>query len=306
MIGESSKASSAMYGALMDGLGALELCDIELQAYTRVVLPLDGYVFWQPTVKRTVQGSFHFSQETQQNEDETLGFATVLLSSKDEIVEFTSPVNTIFVGCCRGFRYAFSQQQGFYSQAGIWHYFGHSVIPAFASQLLDSPGSIDPTRAVTSNSLALWLALNNYESPYYDGFSNSLTLYPSFLTPPNLVPPYGAVHIEPTTAIQPIPFLDQNRDSYQLASDHVRITLYGLQSDAAIDFLNCVLQYSLDTGNFGLQNMPIITDGKRPQVELEAIAMQKVLTFDISYYQSRVAEVARQLITKATMPIILQ
>src|SRR5271155_2087508 len=222
-ISEIPPSPSAMAGAMRDGLEVLDLNQsVDFQAYTRVVLPVDGYVFWQPTVKLCVKGSLHFSQEILQNEDETIGFATVYFTSATKVTEFTdSPTNTIYVACVGKFRYAFSAQDGFYTQAGQWHYAGHSVIPAMASQLLDTPGAIDPSRAVTSNSLALWLALNSYVSPFYDGFSNSVTLYPSFLTQPNLVPPYGTVHIgaDDTEALQAAPYLDINRNHYQLASD---------------------------------------------------------------------------------------
>lgn len=309
-ISESTPNQTQISGALRDGMEALDLNQqITYQAYTRVVLPVDGYVFWQPTVSLTVKGSLHFSQEMQQNEDETLGFATVTFSSEGKIVQFEdAPPNTIYVARCGKFRYAFSQQTGFYTQAGLWHYFGHSVLPAMAAQLLDNPDSIDPTRAVTSNSLALWLALNGYKSPLYDGFSNKVTLYPSFLTPANLLPSYGAVHIGDgdTQALQAIPYLDRDRNHYQLVSDKVRITLYGLQSNEALDFVDCVLAYSQFTGNFGIMNMPIVRDGKRPQPELQAIAMQKFVDFEISYYQTRVADVARQLILSAVPTYIIE
>lgn len=291
-----------MAAALREGLEQLaQFAEVEFQAYTRVVLPIDGYVFWRPTVPFKTKGSLHFSQEIQQNVDETVGFATVLFTSEREIVEFTSmPTNTIYVAKVGNFRYAFSQQQGFYKSADLWHYFGHSIYPALSTQLLDDPTRIDPSRAITSNSMALWLALRDYQARFPDWFSNTLDLFPSKLVDANLVPPYAAVHIDPsgTRALQPIPYLSPDRSSYQLASDRVQITLYGLQSDEAHDFVNFVLQYSQNTDNFGIMNMPIIQDGKREQVELEAIAMQKVVEFEISYYQTRVAAVARQMILK--------
>jgi hypothetical protein len=83
----------------------------------------------------------------------------------------------------------------------------------------------------------------------------------------------------------------------------VRITLYGLQNNAALDFVDCVLQYSLDTNNFGIMNnMAVVADAKRPLPGLQAIAQKKVITFQVSYYQQRVANIARQLIRNA-LPI---
>ncbi|HEY6922809.1 MAG TPA: hypothetical protein VI653_05015, partial [Steroidobacteraceae bacterium] len=94
-ISESVKPTQ-MQGALDDGLEVLDLNQqVTFQAYTRVVLPADGYVFWSPTTKLAAKGSLHYSQEIQQNEDETVGFATVVFTSESKIVEFDdSPINT--------------------------------------------------------------------------------------------------------------------------------------------------------------------------------------------------------------------
>jgi hypothetical protein len=306
-ISETPRDPSQLRGALFDGLEALDLNQqVTFQAYTRVVLPADGYVFWSPTTQLIAKGSLHYSQEIQQNEDETVGFATVVFTSEQKIVEFDdSPINTIYVARRGEFRYAFSQQQGFYSQAGQWHYFGHIIYPAMASQLLDRPDSIDPNRAVTSNSLALWLGLNSFKTPYNDGFVTGITLFPSYLSEPNLAPPYGTVHIEDTYPLQAVPWIDSNRDHYQLVADRVRITLYGLQSDEALDFVDAVNSYSIFTDAFGVMNMPVVKDGKRTQAELQAIAMQKTIDFEISYYQTRITQIARQLILSAQPTIVI-
>jgi hypothetical protein len=152
---------------------------------------------------------------------------------------------------------------------------------------------------VVSNSLPLWLILNGYAPPYPGGFNNaSLTLYPSFAVPDNLVPPYAVVHIEPgsTESLQYIPRLTSNLSHYQLVKDRVIITFYGVRNDAACDFLDCVIQYTIDTDNFGIMYVSPIRDEKRTQPEFGVLAMKKTIEFDISYYQSRANNVARQLI----------
>jgi len=309
-ISESSPDPTQLAGALQDGRETLDLGqEVTFQAYTRVVLPVDGYVFWSPTIQKVVSGSLHYAQEIEQNEDEVLGLANVTFTSECKIADFTdAPINTIWVARKGDFRYAFSQQQGFYSQAGLWHYFGRSVYPAMASQLLDRPDSIDPKRAVTSNSLALWIALNTWNSPFNNGFTTGITLYPSFLIEPNLVPPYGAVHIDEddTYPLQSTPYIDGKRNHYQLVADRVHITLYGLQSNEAMDFVDAVNSYSALTGNFGLMNSPLPRDAKRTQNELQAIAMKKTIEFEISYNQARIAEIARQLILSAVPTILIQ
>jgi hypothetical protein len=300
-----------MSGMLGDGVDLVaQSQDVIFQAYSRVVLPLDGYIFWSPTVTQVVAGALHYAQEIQQNEDETVGFATVTFTARRPVMLFeTMPVNTIYVATVSNFRYSFSRQTGFFSEAGVWHYVGRMIYPAFASQLLDTQGTIDVNQAVVSNSLPMWLSLNGYNPTtlYPDWFSNPLTLYPSFCVPTNLEPPYGTVHIpeEFPQAIQAVPLLDAQRSSTQLVWDKVRVTLYGLQNNKAIDFLNMVLQYSENTDNFGLRNTPVVKDAKRKQEELQALAMKKTIDFEINYYQLRADQVARQLITSALPQLII-
>lgn len=303
-------SADQMFSMLRAGMEqGLKFVETTFQAYTRCILPVDKFIFWQPTTPLIVKGSLHYSQEMLQNEDETFGQAMVIFTADSRITEFENrPVNTIYVLKVAGFRVAFAQQQGFYEEAGIWHYFGHSLPPAMTSQLLDNPASIDPSQAVVSNSLPLWLALNNYQCPYYDGFSNSITLMPSYIVDQNEVPPYGAVHIgeEDTSSPQATAYLSANRSHSQLCFDTVKITLYGLQNKAALSFVDCVNQFSLDTNYFGIRNIPVISDAKRTLPELQAIGMKKTVTFEISYHQWYADTVARQLIKQATVEYTFQ
>jgi hypothetical protein len=311
--------AQALGAALAAGLINISYDDeITFQEYSRVVLPIDGYIFWKPVRQFTVQGSLHVSQDIVINEDETLGLASVIFSVQRPIVQFSeSPINSLFVATfndesgsanVNGMRYVFGSQQIF-KQAELWHYSGHSVEPAMATQLLDTPGLIDPTQAIVSNSLPLWLSLNDYESPYPDGFSNSIPLYPSFITPPNLIPAYGAVHIgeDDTEALQAIPLIDSMRNSWQLVADTVTITLYGTQNNAASDLVNCIINYSANyPDTFGIMNMPVIRDCKRMQNEMLSIAMKKKITFRVSYYQTRIANIARVMIEKCIPTFIFE
>jgi len=290
---------------LRDGLEQLDLnFEVTFQRYSRVVLPLDKYVFWQPTITERFRGALHFVQDVEQSATETVGFAQVVFTAEQPVAEFsTSPLSLLWVAAYAGVRYAFSQQQVF-PQAGLYHYLGHSIYPALASQLLDTPDAVDLTQAVAANSLPLWLALNNYVPIYGSAggaFTNSTALFPAKLVDANLTPPYGVVDIDPagTRALQAVPYLDLNRNHYQLAADKVRVTLYGLQNNAVLDFLDCVEQYTLDTNNFGIMNTPVVAVGQREQVELRALAMQSVIDFEVSYYQVRAAQVARRLILNA-------
>jgi hypothetical protein len=303
-IAEASQgALSQLSAALRLGQGVLNYAPTDFRAYTRVVLPLDRFIFWQPTVPLIIAGSLHYSQELLQNEDETFGQATVIFTTSERIAQFEeAPINTIFLSRAGNFRFAFAQQQGFYSEANLYHYLGHSIPPSMESQFLDTPRTIDPSQAVVSNSLPLWLKLNNYQSLLPGGFSNSLELFPSFIVAPNQKPPYISVHIgdDDTRALAAAPHLGTDRSHFQLVSDKVRVTLYGVQNNQALDFVDCVYQYVLETNNFGIMNMPVVRDAKRTLAEIQALAMKKVIDFEISYHQRRVADVSRQLIEQAS------
>jgi len=314
--------NSPISALLGTGLDTLDLSqEVTFQAYSRVVLPLDGYVFWKPTVTLKVSGALHHSMEMIQNETETLGLATVTFTTQQFVAEFAeAPINTIYVARRGEFRYAFSRQQGFFQAAGLWHFQGQSIQPAMASQLLDDPSSIDATRVVVSNSLPFWLALNGYQSPFQGGFSNvgdsEVTLYPSFIVEPNLPPPYCAVHIPPesTRALQGVPLISSVsavingksvtlRRHQQLCQDRVRLTVYGLQNHEAQNFFDAILEVLGTAGQMGLVNMPVPVDGKRGQTELQAIAMQKTIEFDVSYNQLTATQVALKILESASASI---
>lgn len=318
-ISEVSADQNALAAALRDGVDSVSLNQsVVVTAYTKAVLPIDGCVFWSPLHQITVKGSLHYQQEIAQNEDETYGGGSVRFTSQGQITQFSEDtVNTIWVAALPdGARFVFSAQQGRYDQAGIWHYFGRLLSPALAAQLLDDPKAIDPTRAITSNSLALWLGLNTFTSDFDLDFNTQgtafikapITLYPSKLSPANLKPPYGTVHIgdNDTEALQSAPYIDANRNHWQLCKDRVRITLVGLQHQEAMDFVDTVNQYTLFTDNFGIMNMPVPRDLKQSESGLMAIAMKKVIDYEVSYNQARVAQFARQLILSATATYIVK
>jgi len=49
--------------------------------------------------------------------------------------------------------------------------------------------------------------------------------------------------------------------------------------------------------------MPVMQDEKMTQSELGIMAQKKVITFEVSYYQTTVNDIARQLIEHAFMEI---
>lgn len=325
-------AKTQLGGDLAAGVTTLSLDQqVVFTRYVRVVLPLDGFVFWlradqvspstvfnamQPNSARfdaakftvpaatlTVQGSLHYATQTRQVEEENYAANRVVFTTLGPVNDLNQVGgNYLWIADFHGLKVAFSDRGSFYEQADLYHYVGYAVFPDMASQVVDDVAKLD-RQLVCSNSLPLWLALNNYSSFY--GFANNIPLYPSFLVPQNIVPPWGAVHIDPagTMAIGGAPRLDRMTNHTQLVQDRVKITFYGVNNAGALDFVDCVLQRSDDYGEFGVMNQPVIRDEKREQSELGTLAMKKSVLFDVNYYQHRVLDVARQLILSAVPTI---
>lgn len=292
-VAETAGAPGQMAAGLAEGVETLSANQqIEFTQYNQVVLPLDGYVFYVNAGNVvTATGSLHKSINVQQNVDETIDINQVVFTSITKVDAFNEIAPTsLLIGEYGGVRFSFSRQGKFYEQAQLFHYVGDAIYPAMESQIIDDPASLDTTELIVSNSLPAWLSLNQF-----------MPMYPSFLVPANVVPPYAAVHIEPsdTEALQAFPSLDSEGSHFQLASDKVKIVIYGLTNNECLDFQDYVNTYSLNTDNIGMRNMPIMRDEKRTQSELSVIAMKKSIEYQVSYYQTRINDVARQLIVSA-------
>ena len=305
--------------------------NVPFTTYIRLVLPLDGYVFWvradlvsksalvgalmaggatldqqggivTPAAIINVEGSFHYATDIAQEEAMTTSVNRLLFTTSTKVDSFNnSGVNTLFIATFDGMQFAFSGRDFFFDNAGIYHYIGNAVFNEMQPQLINSVSGFDSTNIVSSNSVPLWLALNQYIPIYFDGISNPIIIYPSFIVPQNLKPPFAVVHVPPesTRALQPTPVVDSNGDHWQLVTERPRVTLWGTRSFTAMDFMDCVERYSVDHDTFGVMNAPVVRDEQRVQRELQAMAMKKTIEFEISYYQTRVRNVSKQLILSA-------
>lgn len=285
--------------ALSEGVTTLSRNqEIVFTQYTRQVLPVDGWIFWLKTGQTiTALGSLHYSTDLEQNEDETFGLNSVVFTTMQQIQDMDAPSpQTLYIGTIDNIKFSFKRRSGFYKQADLYHYQGDAINPAMQSQLVDNVASLDLTNVVVTNSLPLWIALPSTTVP---GMTTpSYTIYPSFLVPQNLVPPYIVAHVPPedTEAIQSAPVIEKISTHWQLAKDKVKLTFYGLRNNEILDFQDYLFQYSLNTDNIGIMNMPIVRDEKRTQAEMGIIGMKKSMDVEVSYYQSRVNAVARQVI----------
>jgi hypothetical protein len=198
---------------------------------------------------------------------------------------------------------AFSKRGNFYAAAKVWHYSGFTVYPALSAQLIANIDDL-PVGPIVSNSLPIWLAQNSIAP-----------VYPSFLVPDNVVPPYVTAHVEPgrTEAVGQFPIYRwpgkpspltalQEMNCHQLMRDYVHLTLYGFTNQMAIQFLVLLIELSF-TEVFGFANSPAIQDEKRIQPEIAAIAQKKTIEIAANYYQSAVDVIARRLILEAAVKI---
>lgn len=304
-------AATNMQASLGAGIASISgNQQVTFTQYSKVTLSQDGYVFWVKGATAVYPGSLHYGTDIQQNEDETIAVNDVIFTSPNEITEFNAVApQTVWIATYPAdggdILVAFSERGRFYEPAQVWHYQGHAVYPALQGQIVASSADL-PSQPIVSNSLPIWLAQNE-----------TYPVYPSFLVPENAAPPYIVAHIEPrdTEPLGGFPMLvppgvpEQPGNpatlydwpSSQLMRDNVRLTLYGLNNQQAIQFLFQLMELSLDDDTFGFCNSPAIRDEKRTQSEITAIAMKKIIEIQASYYLSTADALARRYILSASV-----
>lgn len=298
---------------------------VDFVPYVKMILPLDGFVVLvnagllppvklaqeglQSPVAVPVQGSLHYSSIGVQREDESIVIRQMDFTSGTPIGAFEAlGANVIYVGeivtPLGSFSFTFSRRNSFYRAANIYHYVGDAVYPAFRRLLIDSPQDFDQ-RQVVSNSLPIWLALLSGSCPFPSPITFSAPTYPAMLVRDNAEPPYVAVEVEETPRlIMALPYRARNSSARQLVSDRVRLTTYGLRNQQIMDLRDYVLDYSETTSVIGIMSPPVVSDPRRPQVELGALAFKKHVDLEVSYYQQVARDVARQIIAQADITVI--
>ena len=313
---EAAAAAGPLQTILDFGLDALSKNQqLTFKLYQRYVFAQDGYVFWVNAGNAmNVTGSLHYSTDRVQEEDQTIGVNTMIFSSESEITQFNElKPNFMWIASWTPpsgggpLLIAFSKRGRFYEPAKVWHYVGYAVYPALSELLVNSENEL-PVGPIVSNSLPIWLSQTTVGA-------ETIPVYPSFLVPDNAVPPYITAHVEPagTEAVQGFPAYTWPTNpvtglnslvSNQLMSDKVRLTLYGLTNQMAIQYFASLIDYSRNSDAFGFSNSPAIRDEKRPQVEIAAIAMKKTIEVEATYYMSTADAISRKLILSAGLTFI--
>ena len=293
--------TTELHNTLQNGLKTLSNDQhITFKKYTQVVLPLDGWVFWvktssiegevEPFVK-SISGSLHQMIDQDQREDETIAVTSLIFTTSFEIDVLKEVETTVmWIGEYNGSKFSFNKQSSFYNEAGLFHYVGDAVYPALADALVNDYSDLNLNDVVVSSSLPAWLTLNAIAD-----------IYPSFLVPTNIEPPYITVHIDRQQAITGSQKFNAFGDSTQLMSERVKLTLYGLRHNETMDFLKYVQEYTDDNGAFGYCCMPAVQDDKRPQSEINALAVKKTIEYTINYEQSRIRNEAARFIQSVVL-----
>lgn len=310
LISEAAGAPSQLAASLAAGVAQISNNQtVSFQQYTKSTLPTDGYVFWVASgASQQFSGSLHVMTDRKQEEDQTIAANKMVFTATEEISQLNAIApGTMWVGSWKldgaTLQVAFSETGANYQQAGLWHYRGFAVYPALASQLVASATDL-PIEPIVSNSLPIWISQQTFGAL-------TVPVYPSYLVPDNVVPPYIVAHVEPDMTEAPSfpiyqwpgnptpPTQLQQMAASQLAKDNVKLTLYGFTNQMAIQYLAMLIDYSVNTGNFGFGNTPVARDDKRTQVEIAAIAMKKTIHIVAWYYQSAADAIARRLILDA-------
>jgi hypothetical protein len=303
--------NSAMAAALAVGLDTVDLKQsVTFVLYVKQVLPLDGFVFWLKAdqlttppalpLTLTVEGSLHHTTTNTQSIDENFSTQRIVFTAKESVSNLSAMgLDTLYMATVDGYKYAFSSRSNWYRQANLYHYSGDAVYPSLDDMVVDNIAQLDLTNRVVSDSLPIWLMFTHARLPE---FANTWPLYPAFLLPDNMVPPYGVVNVDmaQTRALSAGRAIDSTGGRYQLVTDTVTVTFFGVRNDAILDWVDSVVQFGLDNPTlFGVMNSPVVGDAQRIQVEISTIAQKKSVTFQVCYYQTRLRTVALKYILRA-------
>ncbi|MNG65706.1 hypothetical protein D3C73_263420 [compost metagenome] len=275
---------------------------ITFKLYVKQVLPLDGFIYWvradlvNPAelerlgldkLKKavTIQGSLHRQAVSEQTTTASQSMNYIIFTPLKQIDDFNMvDPKWMYLGDYDGVQFSFSRMESKYTQAGIFHYRGLAVLPTLRTQIIDDPADIN-TDLILSNSTPIWMRLTKYG-----------TVYPSYLSPSDMLPPYIVADVKETKPLQAAPhYLTRS----QHVQDTVRVTLYGMNNKQALDYVDYIVNEALDFEEFGITNSPVVIDDKLNQVEINALAKKKHIDFDVNYYQHTARNIALQLIKEA-------
>ena len=273
---------------LQDGLKVLSnQQSITFTQYTRTVLPADGFIFWMNTGNSfVVNGSFHYSTNNEQSDIQTVGKNAVTFTTTTEIDDFNNiGEGDLFIGSIDNIQFGFTQRGKFYKASNLYHYTGNSINPVMRSQIIDDLSTFDNSK-ICNDSLPIFMMLNQF-----------CPVYPAFRVDQNIRPPYAVVDVKESVPLQQMATEDMMSNRTQWTKDSVKVTLFGMNNNLALDYIWYITQAALaDDSAFGVMNVPVAKKIDIPQSDINVTANAKEIIFDVNYYQNRTLNIAKTLI----------
>lgn len=264
-------------------------------AYNRALYNDHNFVKLTPAQEAVfsfdIAGSLHYTQDIVQENTNSFARQRAIFTSLEQVNELgtIAPDQMYITTLPNGSQVAFSHQTQRYYQAGLWHYAGHALYSTLNTQIINNLDDLNNAQIV-SNSLPIWLAMSTEQLP----------IYPSFLSPINLTPPFVSVDIRDTIGWAMSPLYTPTLSQSQLCSEDVYFTTWGLNNEAALDFQTMIYKNSL-YGDYGISSQIVPVDDKHIQPEFQIIAQKKTFKLKTNYYQSQSRDIAQQIITNASI-----
>ncbi|MXV43464.1 hypothetical protein GS501_00010 [Saccharibacter sp. 17.LH.SD] len=311
-LSELAGSNTPLANALEAGLKDISYDQsVPFRKYKRVVLPLDGFIFWVAcSAQQDVKGSLHARTESTQNEWASYDQSGIVFTTKKELDPFheeTTELDTVWVGTWQGIKFAIGARSQRYEQAGLQHYLGDTIPPTFCRQFIETEAELEGISPIVSNSLPFFLAMAT-ESPAplaWCAWPRGVPVFPSFSVPDNQNAPYVSAHheSESTTALS-MGTRSPNGTTDTLTRERVRLRLVGLTNEEASNVLNFVTHWALlNWDKLGVLNTPILRDDKRPLAPINTLGMLKTIDFDVMYSQHAARSVAFQTIQSAKLTL---
>ena len=301
-INEAAKAARKdLAAALQTGVETISSHQkITFKLYIRYISPLDGLAYWvladaleshmRPSslpTKIEVSGSLHQQAYSEQDSSLSRDTSRIIFTPIEKIDSFfIEDPDFVYFGTYNNALFTFSRMHNHYEQSGIYHYDGIAVLPTMETQMINSYDDL-PKDQILSNSMPLWITLKEHGN-----------VYPAFLSPVNLKPPYISVEVKHSHVWQAAASFAGDR-RMQLCLDKATVTLYGFSNMAALDFIDYVVQTALDSNDFGISNSPVVEDRNTGQVELNVLAQKKTIKFEVNYYQETLRDRSLKSIKEA-------
>lgn len=202
-VAEGLGAKTPLASDLAAGVDAISSNQrITFTKYVRLVLPIDGSVFWVratilsdgalinaavlnsaalnelpivsiPAASFSAKGSLHYATENRQNVDAAYAINRVVFTSEVQVDDLNAiGPTTMYIGEFQGQNFAFRERRSFYKQADLHHYVGDAVYPIMRTQIIDDAVQLANRGQVVSNSLPIWLSIADYFAPGFGGIGN--------------------------------------------------------------------------------------------------------------------------------------